>query len=124
MTSAYNEPNFEIKRQLENHIQGALSGKFDLASLGDPNLAVRDYKNFEIIKIKPLAYRLEATGRIHFNDKTENFKLITDKSAKKIINLSIGFPSPGTSVDPGTRVPEEPKERPSDKRQRRRKRKI
>lgn len=121
MSSAYGELRPELKVQLENHIKGMLSETFSQSEAGGSMTTFPSYTHFQIVKIRPLAYEIETTAKVHFNNKIEDLIMRTDLSGAnvtglytKIAGLSMGPPSPGTHVEPLETVPEEPEDYPPE----------
>lgn len=116
VSAGYGELEPELKGHFESKIEDLLSGKIDVLGISawHPK-SVANFSHFEITDIEPNAHGYDATAQVFFPGTVANLYLRTDHSVEKIIQLSLGFPLPGTSpddppeeepVDPPRRTPE------------------
>jgi len=100
VSSAYGEFEPKLLGQFESKIEGLLSGNSNMmgASVWRPKSS-SSYQHFEVTNIEPYGHGFEATAQVYFPDKVERLYMRTDSSAEEIIELSLGFPLPGTSPD-------------------------
>lgn len=113
MSAEYEEFRPELRFQFESKIHGLLSGEANTpGASGSRSNNLGAYQRVEITKIEHYGNGLEATAQVYFPGKVENLYLRTDSLAEKIIELSMGFPLPGTSPDETSETEdEEPKRR-------------
>lgn len=112
MPAAHEEFEPEFRVRFENKLKGLLSGETHTEVVGWHPDILGNYQRLEITEIVPSSNGFHATARVHLPGKIENLYLRTDSSAKEIMQLSVGFPLPGSPYDPPKEEPVNPPKRP------------